>query len=118
MKFINNKVHGILDFVTVVAFALIPTIFGLVGTPAYLSYVLAVVHLIMTLLTQFEFGLVKYLPLKFHKIVELIVGPLLLVIAWPLGFANDIQARTIFMVAGVVIILVGLFSNYHPVDHS
>jgi hypothetical protein len=116
MKLINNKVHGVLDYVTVVAFASIPSIFGLTGVPAYLSYTLAVVHLLMTLLTSFEFGAVRIIPLKVHKIVEMIVGPVLLVISWVLGFSDDIKARTVFIVAGVVIILVGQFSQYKSVD--
>jgi hypothetical protein len=116
MKIICNKSHGVLDYVTVAAFALIPTVFGLVGVPAYLSYALAVVHLLMTVLTKFQFGIVKVLPLKFHKWVEAVVGPVLIVISWVLGFSDDVKARTIFMVAGAVIILVGLLSQYHTTD--
>jgi hypothetical protein len=112
MKIINNKAHGVLDYVTVIAFALIPTVFGLAGVPAYLSYALAVVHFLMTIMTNFEFGLVKAIPLKLHKWVEMAVGPVLLVISWVLGFSDDIKARSIFMAAGVVIILVGQLSEY------
>ena len=56
MKIISIKAHGVLDYVTVVAFAAIPSIFSLSGIPAYLSYTLAVVHLSMTLLTNFPLG--------------------------------------------------------------
>jgi hypothetical protein len=112
MKILSNKIHGVLDYVTVIAFALIPTIFGLSGMPAYLSYALAVVHFLMTVLTKFEFGFAKIIPLQLHKWVEIVVGPVLLVISWVLGFSDDVKARTIFMVAGVVIILVGLLSRY------
>jgi hypothetical protein len=112
MKFINNKMHGVLDFVTVIAFALIPTIFGLAGIPAYLSYALAVIHLLMTLITNFEFGVLKAIPLKFHKFVEMAVGPVLIVIPWILGFSNDMKSRWVFIALGIVIILVGQFSEY------
>jgi hypothetical protein len=112
MKFINNKVHGFLDYITVVVFVAIPSIFRLEGIPEYLSYALAFVHLWMTALTNFEFGIVKVLPLKLHKWVELAVGPTLVVIPWVLGFAGDIKARAVFMAAGVVIILVGQLSQY------
>jgi hypothetical protein len=116
MKIICNKSHGVLDYVTVAAFALIPTVFGLVGVPAYLSYILAGVHFLMTILTKFQFGIVKVLPLKFHKWVEMAVGPILLVISWVLGFSDDVKARTVFMVAGLVIILVGFLSQYNESD--
>ena len=116
MKVINNKMHGVLDYVTVLCFFASPSIFGLAGIPAYLSYALAVVHLLMTVLTNFEFGVAKIIPLKLHKYVEMVVGPVLLVISWVLGFSDDVKARSIFMVAGVVIILVGLLSQYKSVE--
>src|ERR1700722_9468633 len=103
MKFIDNKLHGILDYITVGAFAAIPAVLGLEGTPAYLSYTLAFVHFVMTALTNFEYGIVKFLSLKLHKWVELAVGPTLVVIPWVLGFSGDIRARAVFMIAGVVI---------------
>jgi hypothetical protein len=115
MKFIDNKLHGVLDYVTVIAFALIPTVFGLTGIPAYLSYVLAVVHFLMTVFTRFEFGIVKALPLKFHKLVETAVGPILVVIPWILGFSDDVTARFVYIAMGVVIILVGVFSKYRGI---
>jgi hypothetical protein len=55
---------------------------------------------------------VKVLPLKLHKWVELAVGPILVVIPWVFGFAGDIRSRTVFMIAGFVIILVGQLSQY------
>ena len=70
------------------------------------------VHFCMTALTNFEFGIVKVLPLKLHKYIELAVGPTLVVIPWVLGFAGDIRGRAVFMIAGFVIILVGQLSQY------
>jgi hypothetical protein len=78
LKVISLKVHGILDYVTIIAFLLIPGLFALRGAPAYISYILALVHLLMTLLTDFPFGIWKVIPLRIHKIVEMTVGPALI----------------------------------------
>jgi hypothetical protein len=112
MKIISIKFHGILDYVTVAAFALIPTVFGLSGVPMYLSYTLAVVHFLMSVLTKYPLGAAKVIPVTFHKIVEIIVGPVLVVSPWVLGFSADMTARWVFVGAGVVIIAVGILTKY------
>jgi hypothetical protein len=45
LKIISDEIHAALDYVTVVVFALAPTVIGLAGLAAIISYVLAVVHL-------------------------------------------------------------------------
>lgn len=118
MKFISLKAHGVLDYVTVVAFALLPTAVGLGGLPAYLCYALAAVHLLMTIMTDFSFGLLRIIPMKIHKAVEIVVGSVLLVLPWLLGFLADATARYVFIAAGLVIILVGLFSDYFETENA
>ena len=116
MRFITRKIHGILDYATVLGFAAIPSLFGLSGLPAYLAYTLAAVHLLMTLLTDFPFGLIKVIPIKIHQIIETIVGPVLIAAPWAFGFADDSTAKTIFITAGVIIALVSLTTNYAESD--
>src|ERR1700677_3641018 len=51
----------------------------LTGTAALISYALAVIHLAMTVLTDMPLGVIKVIPLKLHALVELVVGPVLVV---------------------------------------
>jgi hypothetical protein len=113
MKIISDSTHGILDYVTVVLFALAPSLFGLAGTAALISYALAVIHLTMTVLTDMPLGVIKVIPLKLHALVELVVGPVLVVgaLVLPSLFAGG---QAFFVAAGVVIFLVWLLSNYGP----
>lgn len=113
MKIISDSTHGILDYVTVVLFALAPSLLGLAGTAALISYALAVIHLTMTLLTDMPLGVIKVIPLKLHALVELAVGPVLVVgaLVLPSLFAGG---QAFFVAAGVVIFLVWLLSNYGP----
>jgi hypothetical protein len=112
MKLISSRLHGVLDYLTVVAFALAPTVLGLTGTAAWLAYALAVVHLGVTLATDFDLGVARLLPAAWHGWIELVVGLLLLVVPWALGFSDDVTARTFFIAAGVVILLVWALTAY------
>lgn len=112
MKIISPNIHGYLDFVTVVIFLLAPTLFGLSGLPAMLAYALAVIHLAVTLATDFPFGVVKLIPFTLHGWIERLVGPLLVVIPFVLGFANETGARNFYIFIGIIIIIVGLLTDY------
>jgi hypothetical protein len=110
MKTISSEVHAALDYLTVAIFALAPTVIGLTGTSAILSYLLAVVHLSMTLVTDMPFSLAKIAPIRLHALVELIVGPVLLIGGLLLELPTP--ARTFFAAMGVVIFAVWLLSGY------
>lgn len=112
MKIISPTNHGYLDFVTVVIFLLAPTLFGLNGLPAMLAYGLAVIHLALTLATDFPFGVIKIIPFTLHGWIERLVGPSLVVIPFILGFANDAAARNFYILIGVIIIIVGVLTDY------
>ncbi len=110
MKILSPKIHGYLDFLTVIIFALAPTLFGFDGLPATISYVLAVVHLLLTLATAFPFGIVKIVPLLVHGGIELIVAITLVILPFILGFTG--AARNFFIGIGIIIFIVWLLSDY------
>ncbi len=112
MKLISPRTHGYLDFLTVILFLLAPTLFGLNQLPALLAYSLAVVHLIVTLTSDFPFGIVKIIPFPIHGWIERIVGPTLVAVPFILGFAADEIACNFYIAVGVVIIAVGLLTDY------
>jgi hypothetical protein len=113
MKILSDTTHGILDYVTVALFVLAPSLFGFTGTAAVISYVLAGIHLTMTLLTNMPLGVIKIIPMKLHAFVEKLVGPVLVVgaLAFPALVAGG---RGFFIAAGILIIAVCLLSHYGP----
>ncbi|MEP7131910.1 MAG: hypothetical protein ABI914_02020 [Acidobacteriota bacterium] len=116
MRILNPRIHGVLDLVTVAAFALGPLLFGLGGTPALISYTLAVVHLVMTLSTRFPMGRWKRIPLVVHGIVELVVGIFLLILPTIAGYAPGSPARRFYMIMGAVIVVVWALTAYGAVE--
>jgi hypothetical protein len=112
MKIISPKLHGILDYVVVAAFAMAPAVLGLTGLAAVISYALAGIHLLLTLVTAFPLGVVKIVPLPLHGAIELVVSIALVGLPWILKFAQDATARTFYVGAGVVVFAVWLVTDY------
>jgi hypothetical protein len=111
MKVISDTAHGILDYLTVAIFALAPGILGLTGFAALVSYALAAIHLIMTLLTNMPLGVVKIIPMRLHALVEMLVGPVLVVAALVLPTLLG-DKREFFLAMGLVILAVWFLSSY------
>src|ERR1700753_2422043 len=109
LKFLSDKVHGILDYGVVIIFALAPSVLGITGVAALLSYALAAIHLIMTLFTDMPLGVVKVIPLKLHGTVELIVGLALIVVAWTVPAL--MSGQLFFTLMGAIIFFVWGSSN-------
>ncbi|MBK8815927.1 MAG: hypothetical protein IPN42_10685 [Methylococcaceae bacterium] len=110
MKIISPTQHGYLDYITVVLFLIAPSLLGLTGTAGTIAYLLAGIHLAMTLVTDFPLGVVKKLPFTMHGWVERVVGPALVLLPFVLGF--DGLAMGFYALVGIVIILVGLLTDY------
>ena len=110
MRLIAAALHRALDFLTVAAFALAPSVLHLSGFAATLAYLLAAVHLGLTLLTQFPGAGARPVSLALHGVIECIVGLALVALPWALGWSG--AARTFYIAAGVVILAVWAFSQY------
>ena len=109
MKPISPTVHGAIDYLAVAIFAVAPAIIGLSGWPAALSYALAGIHLLMTLLTDFPAGVIKVIPIALHQWVERIVGPVLVILAL---VSMTEAARAFFVAMGVIIFAVERLTAY------
>ncbi|AKH36633.1 MULTISPECIES: hypothetical protein [Nitrosomonas] len=118
MKIISPRNHGYLDFLTVVIFLLAPTLLGLSKIPAMLAYGLAAVHLAVTLISGFPFGTFKIIPFTLQGWIERIVGPVLVAIPFILGFADEFIARNFYIAMGLIIIVVGLLTDYRGKNRS
>jgi len=112
MKVINAKTHGILDYLTVVFLFLSPTLFGMDGTLAIFTYSLAVVHLILTILTAFEVGLIKVIPFRIHGIIEIIVGIALGIVAYWFYTMDNMLGFYFYLVVAMVILLVYFLTDF------
>lgn len=107
MNLITRTQHAYFDAATVLVFALAPIVIGLEGAAAGLSYALAGVHLLMSLLTSGLPGSPgRLISLPLHGLLEAVVGIALAVIGW-LGLEGGEQLFFLVM-AGLILLVFAL----------
>ena len=112
MNILTRGQHAALDIVIVFVFALAPqaSILDLDGSAAILAYVLAGVHLLMTLLTADLPGVPgSILPLPLHGLIEAVVGLALGLIGW---LAYDGTQQGFYLAMAALILLVFAVTPY------
>ena len=112
MKVLNGMMHGLIDYAAVLILALGPTVSGFIGPQAKICYVLAFVHLLLTLATKFPLGLLKAVPFSTHGAIELIVSILMFVLPWIAGFSAGVNSRNFFLFMGLILFVVWLVTDY------
>lgn len=112
MKVLNSKIHGILDYGVVAFLWLSPTLFELPETTSLFTYILGGIHLTLTLLTNFEMGVIKVIPLKIHGWIELIVSIALVGVAFYLGGLEGNLARNFYIGFALAVFLTWLLTAY------
>jgi len=113
MKVLSPAAHGVLDYMTVVFFALAPFLFELTGAYATACYVLAGGYLLITLATDFPLGVMRIIPFPVHGAFELVSGLALLAAPFIFGFSDDNPtARNLFIGSGVVFTIVWFLTDW------
>lgn len=118
MKILSPRVHGYLDYLVVAMLLLSPTIFGFVGAPAALCYVLAALQAGLTLLTAFPLGVAKLIPFPLHGAVEAVLSVFLLASPWLFGFSQMYTARDFFIASAVLLAVVWFITDYRAEEAS
>jgi hypothetical protein len=116
MKFISPKIHGIIDYLVVVLLLATPSFFGFSGTIAIFTYALGIVHLLLSLLTDYPLGAFKVIPVSIHATIELLVGVVLIVLAYTL-FKDNADGKLFYVIFGTVILLTWLVTDYTGARH-
>jgi hypothetical protein len=117
MRFLSSRTHGVLDYLTAALFLAAPWLFGFHdGSMAQWTVMAAGACVLLTaLMTDYELGLVRMLPLRLHLTLDLLVGLLLAAAPWLLDFAA--QTFIPHLVLGAFEVLVSLFTYTVP-DHQ
>jgi hypothetical protein len=92
LRFINTKVHGVLDYTSAVLFPLIPRLFGWSNRVAHLHDTLAIGTVASSVMTNYELGVVRKLPMEAHLAIDALEGVVLLSAAALMDDEDD-QAR-------------------------
>jgi hypothetical protein len=115
MKFISPKIHGLIDYLSVVFLLISPTLFGFTGVVALFTYALGAVHLLLTILTNYPLGIVRVIPVTVHASIELLVGVALIILAYTLFADNAEGSKLYYIIFGTVILLTWLVTDYRGI---
>ena len=107
---IPTRVHGIIDYVFGIIAIAAPFVLGFAdGTAAqWVPIIVGVATICMSLVTRYELGLIKALPMLAHISVDGVAGLVLLASPWVFGFADRIWWPHVLL--GVTAIVVPLLT--------
>lgn len=110
MKFISRRIHAILDYVVGILLVLAPTMLGFADNPAakYSAVIVGILVLGMSLMTRYEGGVVKIVPMSVHLFMDIIIGFFLAVSPWLLQFSSEVFIPHLFF--GLFAIGAGIFT--------
>jgi hypothetical protein len=111
MKPISTIVHGAMDYAMALLLAAGPYLFGFGGddTESLVMYGCAAALFLYSLLTNYEFGVVKIIPMRMHLTLDVFSGIFLAASPWLFGFADRVFIP--HFILGIVEILAGLLTN-------
>jgi hypothetical protein len=94
MRFISSETHGIIDYIYALLLIGAPYVLGFSGggAPQWTCWLLGFGIIGLALLTDFEAGIIRLIPLPVHLGIDVLGGLLLAVSPWLLGFADKVWA--------------------------
>jgi hypothetical protein len=108
MRFISRRFHGVMDYIMGVVLIAAPWIFGFsnIGAAKWCAVGVGVLMLIMSMLTDYEVGVLKIVPMGTHLTMDVIAGIFLAVSPWLFGFNDRVYLP--HLILGIVEICAGL----------
>jgi general stress protein CsbA len=91
MRFISTKLHAPLDHIVGAALIAAPWIFRFsdVTSAAAVAVVLGIGLIAYSVLTDYELGVWRVLPISMHNLFDIAAGGLLAASPWLFGFADE-----------------------------
>jgi hypothetical protein len=108
---IPTKFHGLLDYIVGLLFLCLPSVLGLETDeiPAKVFQYLGMLTIAYSLLTRYEHGLVKLLPMKVHLGLDIASGIFLMISPWLFGFADQIFIP--YTLFGLLEVIAGILTS-------
>ena len=92
MRFLPTSIHGVIDYLWGLALLASPWIFGFPDVPAakWVALVFGVGAIFYSVLTAYELGLLKILPMPMNLMLDGIAGIVLAASPFLFGFADQV----------------------------
>jgi SPW repeat len=112
---ISRRMHGMLDYPAGLLLIAAPWIFGFSdvgGAAVAVPIVIGAVVLLQSVMTDYEFGLAKVIPMRGHLTMDVLVGAVLAVSPFVFGFSDEgTNAWLPHVVAGLGLIAAGAMTD-------
>jgi hypothetical protein len=114
MRFIPTRTHGVIDYAMGALLIVVPYILGFAdGTAAqWIPQVLGAALIGASLLTDYELGVVRMIPMPIHLFLDIATGILLAASPWLFGFADRVYWP--HLILGLLEIGAGLMTRTRP----
>jgi hypothetical protein len=92
MRFLPTRVHGVIDYLWGVALLATPWLFGFsdVAAATWLAVIFGVGAILYSLVTDYELGVFRILPMTLHLGLDGLAGAFLAASPWLFGFADRV----------------------------
>ena len=118
MRFLSTRIHGVLDYLMGALLIASPWLLGFADAPneaaVWVPVALGAGALVYSLLTDYELGLVRKIPMPTHLALDAGAGVLLAASPWLFGFAEWVWVP--HLVLGLLEVGAALVTRKHPAD--
>lgn len=114
MRFIPTRFHGILDYIVGPLLMASPWLLGFdeIEAATWTAVIAGAVVLMQTIITDFEVGLVKKMPMGTHLTMDALLGIVLAASPWLFGFADEVYLP--HLIVGLYLVLASLTTHRVP----
>ncbi len=109
MRIINDKLHGVIDYLAAIALIGAPFYFGFAGHALQLSVAAGVALFLYSLMTSYSLSARKAIPFGVHLVIDFVAGVALVAAPFVLGFEGFV--KTYYFIMGGAVIVVVLLTN-------
>ena len=115
----TTNVHGALDYLFGAALVATPWLFGYAGIggpETWVPVILGLGIIVYSLLTDYEWGVIKLIDVRAHIALDIVAGATLLISLIFFGF-YDATFWTPYIILGALAVIGGLVTEPHPRSH-
>jgi hypothetical protein len=118
MRFLSTKAHGVLDYLVGILLIAAPWLFNFArgGAETWIFVILGAGALVYSLLTRYELGVVKMIPMPVHLILDAMSGILLAASPWLFNFDDYVYLP--HLIFGLFEVGASLITQKEPAYHS
>ena len=116
-KVIPTRVHGILDYLSGILFLALPRLLNWDATATNLLTTLGIGVLVYSLLTRYELGLFRLLPMRIHLAIDILATLLLIVAPFVFDLSGD-NITTSFLALGIFELAATLLTDTEPKESA